>query len=75
MRGGIDGTATIAELEHIATLLPPEWLVPSATGSAEQCADAVGDQLELGCDAVILHGATPAELAPVLDAYRVRRGS
>ena len=72
VRGGIDGTATVAELEHIATLIPPEWLTPSATGSAEQCADAVIGQLGLGCDAVILHGATPGELAPIVAAYRAR---
>jgi probable F420-dependent oxidoreductase len=68
--GAIDGVATTAQLEHIATLLPDEWLAPSATGSPEQCAAAVRHQLELGCDAVILHGATPAELAPVVQAYR-----
>ena len=68
--GAIDGVATTEQLEHIATLLPDEWLAPSATGSPEQCAAAVRHQLELGCDAVILHGATPAELAPVVQAYR-----
>jgi probable F420-dependent oxidoreductase len=68
--GAIDGIATTEQLEHIATLLPDEWLAPSATGSPEQCAAAVRHQLELGCDAVILHGATPAELAPVVQAYR-----
>ena len=30
-------------------------------------------QFGLGCDGVILHGATPAELMPVVDAYRARR--
>ena len=70
MRGSIDGVATTSELEHIATLLPDEWLAPSATGSAAQCASAVRGQLALGCDAVILHGATPEQLAPVVEAYR-----
>ena len=27
-------------------------------------------QFDLGADSVILHGATPAELAPVVEAYR-----
>lgn len=67
--GPIDGVASTEQLEHIATLLPDEWLAPSATGSPEQCASAVRGQLALGCDAVILHGATPAQLAPVVDAY------
>jgi hypothetical protein len=30
-------------------------------------------QLDLGVDGVIMHGATPAELAPVVDAYRAIR--
>lgn len=62
--------ATTEQLEDIATLLPDEWLAPSATGTPEQCASAVRGQLALGCDAVILHGATPTQLQPVVDAYR-----
>lgn len=67
---GIDQAATTEQLEHVAGLLPEEWLAPSATGSPEQCVEAIRGQFELGCDRVILHGATPDELAPVLDAYR-----
>ena len=62
----IDGVATTEQLEHVATLLPDEWLAPSATGTPEQCVAAIRDQLDLGCDGVILHGATPAELAPIV---------
>lgn len=69
IHGAIDGLATTEQLEHIAGLLPAEWLAPAATGSAEQCAAAVRRQLELGADRVILHGATPTELAPVVSAY------
>ena len=65
----IDGIATTEQLEHIAGLLPAEWLAPSATGSPEQCVAAVRNQFDLGCDRVILHGATPGELAPVVEAY------
>lgn len=68
--GAIDQLATTDQLAHIATLLPDEWLAPAATGTPEQCATAVRRQMELGADAVILHGATPDELAPVVDAYR-----
>ena len=67
--GAIDQKASVAQLEHIAGLLPDEWLAPAATGSALRCAAAVRGQLELGADAVILHGATPTELEPVLEAY------
>lgn len=66
----IDGKASTSQLEQIAELIPEEWLAPSATGSAQQCAAAVGNQLDLGADAVIMHGATPTELAPIIDAYR-----
>ena len=68
--GAIDQIATTEQLEHIATLLPDEWLAPAATGTPEQCVAAVRDQFDLGADGVILHGATPAELAPVVAAYR-----
>ena len=37
--GGIDHKATAEQIEHIATLIPDEWLEPSATGSAQQCVD------------------------------------
>ncbi len=74
-RGALDAKATTEELEHVATLLPDEWLEPAATGSPERCAAAVARQLELGADAVILHGATPAELAPAVEAYRGRAGT
>lgn len=69
-RGALDGKATAAELEHVATLIPDEWLAPAATGTPEQCAAAVRRQLDLGADAVILHGASPSDLAPVIAAYR-----
>ena len=72
-RTALDATGTTAVLEHVATLIPDEWLAPSATGSPAQCAAAVRRQLDLGCDAVIMHGATPAELTPVVDAYRLSR--
>ncbi|HEX3979691.1 MAG TPA: hypothetical protein VHW93_00615 [Acidimicrobiales bacterium] len=68
---GIDSTASTDQLRHIATLIPDEWLAPSATGSPEQCARAVRDQLAMGCDGVIMHGATPTELKPIVSAYRV----
>ncbi len=68
-RNAIDVHATTEQLEHIATLIPDEWLAPSATGSAPECAAAVRAQFDLGADAVIMHGASPDELAPVVAAY------
>lgn len=74
-RGALDSTATTAELEHVATLIPAEWLAPAASGSPEQCAQAVRHQLDLGADGVILHGAAPQELAPTVQAYRQLKAS
>jgi probable F420-dependent oxidoreductase len=68
--GAIDQNATTAELEHVATLIPEEWLRAAATGSPAQCVAVVQRQFDLGADGVILHGASPAELAPIVDAYR-----
>lgn len=72
-RGALDATATLDELHQLAELIPEEWLAAAATGSAEQCAATVVDQIGQGAHSVILHGATPAELAPVVEAYRAVR--
>jgi probable F420-dependent oxidoreductase len=72
LRGGIDVVATPDQLRHIDDLIPDEWLAPSATGSPEQCVAAIRGQLDLGCDGVILHGGTPAQLAPIMAAYAAR---
>jgi hypothetical protein len=69
--GGIDHKATPEQIEHVATLIPDEWLEPAATGSAQQCVDRVRKEFDYGADAVIMHGATPDELEPIVDAYRV----
>lgn len=71
--GSIDQIATTEQLEHIATLIPDHWLSPAATGTAEQCVEAVRGQFELGCDGVILHGASPDQLRPIVDEYRRTR--
>ncbi|HET9877409.1 MAG TPA: TIGR03857 family LLM class F420-dependent oxidoreductase [Mycobacterium sp.] len=68
--GGIDHKATPEQIEHIATLIPEEWLEPAATGSAQQCVERIRQEFGYGADAVILHGATPGELEPIVTAYR-----
>ena len=68
--GGIDHKATPAQIEHIATLIPADWLEPAATGTARQCVDRIRLEFDLGADAVILHGGTPDELEPVIAQYR-----
>ena len=71
--GALDAKADTATLEHVATLLPAEWLEPAATGDAGNCAARVLRQFDLGVDGVIMHGATPTELAPIVEAYRAIR--
>jgi 5,10-methylenetetrahydromethanopterin reductase len=71
--GALDAKADADTLAHVATLIPDEWLEPAATGSPERCARRVLRQFDLGVDGVIMHGATPDELAPVVAAYRTIR--
>jgi 5,10-methylenetetrahydromethanopterin reductase len=72
-RGAIDTKANTETLEHIGSLFPDEWLEPAATGSAAHCAERVLRQFDLGVDGVIMHGASPDELGPVVAAYRTIR--
>ncbi|MBO0852629.1 MAG: TIGR03857 family LLM class F420-dependent oxidoreductase [Nocardia sp.] len=69
-RGTIDATATEAELRELRTVIPEAWVRDCATGSPSQCAATIARQFDLGVDSVILHGATPTELSPVVSAYR-----
>jgi probable F420-dependent oxidoreductase len=74
--GAFDAIGTVDQLEQLASILPAHWLDACATGSAATCAARVLDQFDAGADSVILHGVTPAELAPVVAAWReVRPGS
>lgn len=69
MPGGIDSVATLEQLSEISELIPEEWL-PAATGTPAECAQGWQKQLQLGADGVVIHGSTPAEFEPVLNAYR-----
>ncbi len=71
--GALDATDDLDLLRHARDVLPDEWLATAAVGSAEHCADRIDGQLAGGADSVVLHGATPDELAPVLAAWRARR--
>jgi probable F420-dependent oxidoreductase len=68
--GALDAKGTTEDLERVAPLIPEEWLAPSATGTPAQCVAAIRNQFALGCDGVIMHGATPTELAPIVAAYK-----
>ncbi len=72
--GAFDAVGTTEQLTYLRDeVIPAEWLAAAATGTAEECAARIADQLAAGADSVILHGATPTELAPVVQAWgRVR---
>ncbi len=72
-QGAIDTHATTEELEHVATLIPEEWLASAATGSPQECVASIRRQFDLGCDGVILHGAAPYELEPIVKEYEATR--
>jgi len=69
MAGGIDSVATLEQLEEMSELIPQEWL-RCATGDATQCAAAWADQMNHGANGVVIHGSTPNEFAPIVEAYR-----
>lgn len=73
MLGGIDSVATLEQLDEISALIPEEWLT-AASGSATQCAQAWQNQFTNGADGVVIHGSTPTEFAPIIDAYRELKG-
>lgn len=70
-QGAFDAQGSTIDLEYLAEkVIPRSWLDCAVTGTAESCARQVADQFgSTGVDSVIMHGATPAELAPVLAAY------
>ena len=72
-RGAIDNLASTEELEHVAKLIPEEWLASSATGSLDSCVNSINEQFDMGADGVILHGASPDQLQPIVEHYRKQR--
>jgi probable F420-dependent oxidoreductase len=72
-RGAIDARATTEELQQIAKLIPADWLASAAMGSPARCVAKIRDQFALGCDGVILHGASPTELEPIVREYAKSR--
>lgn len=71
--GPIDASASFETLQRIADLIPAEWLDSVAKGSPQDCAKTIARQYDLGTHSVIMHGASPHELAPVVQAYRANR--
>jgi alkanesulfonate monooxygenase SsuD/methylene tetrahydromethanopterin reductase-like flavin-dependent oxidoreductase (luciferase family) len=71
--GPIDASASFETLQRIAELIPAEWLDSVAKGSPKECAKTIARQYDLGTHSVIMHGASPQELEPVVQAYRANR--
>ena len=61
--GPIDASASFETLQRIAELIPTEWLDAVAKGSPQDCAKTIARQYDLGVHSVIMHGASPHELA------------
>ena len=72
-QGALDQTGTTEELEIVENLIPEEWLAPAAYGTPDDCVKAINHQFDLGADGVILHGASPLELEPIVKAYGEQR--
>ena len=72
-QGALDQNGTTEQLEQVAGLIPEDWLAASAGGTPDQCVAAINHQLDLGCDGVILHGASPVDLEPIVVCYEKQR--
>ncbi len=71
--GPIDASASVEVLEQLDALIPDEWLDSAAYGTPKQCVRKIAREFDLGCHSVIMHGASPHELASVVAAYRADR--
>ncbi len=67
LRGAADNRFTRHELVGVAASLPPHWLTAAAAvGTAGECAARLREYLAAGADELLLHGATPELLGPVV---------
>lgn len=74
--GAFDAIGTTEQLSYLRDeVLPAHWLAASATGDATTCARRVADQFAAGADSVVLHGATPGELEPIVAAWPAIRAT
>lgn len=60
----------LGDLIEARDLYPTEWLHAAfAVGDRRHCAQAVRDRMDAGCDGIIFHGTTPANLKPLIEAW------
>jgi 5,10-methylenetetrahydromethanopterin reductase len=63
-----------SQLVEAARRLPTSWIEPNAAiGTPAQCAARIREFVDLGVDEICLHGASPAQLTPVVEAWRAAR--
>jgi alkanesulfonate monooxygenase SsuD/methylene tetrahydromethanopterin reductase-like flavin-dependent oxidoreductase (luciferase family) len=71
LRGAADSVFTKDELGEVSSALPQEWLADAAAvGSAAVCAARLRQYLAAGADEILVHGAVPDLLGPVLQHLR-----
>ena len=68
-----DAKASTGDLEYLATLSRTNGWPLRQPAHLNNAARRSSGNSSLGADSVILHGATPSELAPILPAYRAAR--
>ena len=70
--GSGDMQETRRLMAEAVSLLPPEWLTTgAATGSVAECVARLKEYLNAGVDYILLHGTTPDQQGPLVDAMRV----
>jgi probable F420-dependent oxidoreductase len=69
--GSGDMQETRRLMAEAVSLLPPEWLTTgAATGSVAQCVARLKEYLDVGVDYILLHGTTPDQQGPLVEAMR-----
>ena len=71
--GTLGDEATSRDLDALRRMYdayPEEWIHDgNAVGDRDHCARAALERFEAGADGVLLHGSSPADLAPLLEAW------
>ena len=66
-----DQAFTRQELVEVSRILPEEWLDQGAAiGTAARCADQLMKFLDAGADEILLHGAAPKDMGPLVRELR-----
>lgn len=70
-RRPVDGALDHAQLIEVSRVIPEAWCERGAAfGSASDCARRMAEHFDAGATDLILHGSTPDQLGPVVEAVR-----